>query len=119
VELGMPADDDGAAEEDGTWSHVPVAPPPTAPPPPFPYPPPPPATPPPQQAATPTSPLPPYGPDWQLYEAHASEAPAAPTAAMLALGGRVMTWTTRLALVVFALLVLVLARELGLFQLIR
>jgi len=127
VELGIGADDDGA-EEDGTWSHAPVAPPPPAPPPPFPYPrataaqpPPPPATPSPQQGPAPTSPLPPYGPDWQYYEGRATDAPAAaaPTTAMLALGGRVMTWTTRLALVAFALLVLILARELGLFQLIR
>ncbi len=126
VELGMPPEDDGV-EEDGTWSHAPVPPPPPAQPPPFPYPaataplsqPPPPSFPPPQASSSLGAPPPPYGPDWQLYEARASEAPAAPTSAMLALGGRVMTWTTRLALVAFALLVLVLARELGLTQLIR
>jgi hypothetical protein len=38
---------------------------------------------------------------------------------MLALGGRVVTWATRLALAAFVLLVLVLARELGLFELVR
>jgi hypothetical protein len=128
VELGMPAEDDGA-EDDGTWSHAPPAPPPPAQPAPFPYPPatatqsqpPPPGFPPEQTSSTFGAPLqpPPHGPDWQLYGAGAREAPAAPTSAMLALGGRVMTWTTRLALVAFALLVLILARELGLTQLIR
>jgi hypothetical protein len=128
VELGMPAEDDGA-EEDGTWSHAPAPAPLPAQPPPFPYPPataaqsqPPPSAFPPEQAPSsltaPPQP-PPYGPDWQFYETRAREAPAAPTTAMLALGGRVMTWTTRLALIAFALLVLVLARELGLTQLIR
>jgi hypothetical protein len=129
VELGMPPEDDGA-EEDGTWSHAPAPPlPPAQRQPPFPYPPataaqsqPPPAAFPPGQASSSlTAPpqAPPYAPDWQFSEARAREAPAAPTSAMLALGGSVMTWTTRLALVAFALLVLVLARELGLFQLIR
>ena len=53
-----------------------------------------------------------------FYGSEAREA-FAPTGAMLALGGRVVSWTTRLALIAFVLLVLVLARELGLFELIR
>ena len=127
VELGMPAEDDGP-DDDGTWSHAPAPPPPpSAPPPPQPPPvatvaqpaaPPPPPQAPPSWPTAPPQPTP-YGPDWQYPEAPAGETAAAPTAAMLALGGRVMTWTTRLALIAFALLVLVLARELGLTQLIR
>ena len=128
VELGMPAEDDGA-EEDGTWSHAPAPPPRPAQPPPFPHPlataaqsqPQPQVSAPEQAWSSPAAPPqpPPYAPDWQFSDARARDAPAAPTAAMLALGGRVMTWTTRFALITFALLVLVLARELGLTQLIR
>ena len=139
VELVMPVDDYDA-EEDATWSHAPAAPPlttsqpPTPPPhPPTPSPPPTPPPPPPAAPEPPPAPQPPpaeppwaqpaptqfrqppYAPDWNYHDPRVRE----PTGAMLALGGRAATWVTRLALIAFALLVLVLARELGLIQLLR
>ena len=126
VELGMPVDDYDA-EEDATWSQVRLTPPPAVAPPAAPYafhpfaqppaPTPPPAsTAPPQPPPTPHQP-PRTEPDWEFHDPPPRE-PITPTSAMVALGGRVVTWTTRLALVVFVLLVLVLARELGLTALI-
>ena len=141
VELTMPPDDYRAPEDAGTWSHVqatPTRPPvaPTPPPPAWSAPPPPFATAPPQAAPLQAAPLqsappqaaplqtpvehaqtPPHVPDWQFYGKRAKET-LSPTAAMLALGERAATWVTRLALIAFVLLVLVLARELGLTQLI-
>ena len=138
VELSMPLDDDRAGDDAATWSHAPAPRParPTAAPysvtaPPY-------ATTPPSYAAQPApaqqapaaaapgqpplhqqpaQPQPPYAPDWEFSGSRVRET-LAPTTAMMALGGRVVSWTTRLALVAFVLLVLVLARELGLTSLI-
>jgi site-specific recombinase XerD len=145
VELSMPPDEFRAPENPGTWSQITAspAPPPFSPaPPPFstspappPYatsPPPPFATAPPQpappqpvfgQAAPAPQPAPgqpqqPSAPDWEFYGSQARET-LSPTAAMMRLGGSAVTWVTRLALIAFVLLVLVLARELGLTHLIR
>jgi site-specific recombinase XerD len=134
VELTMP-DAEGSADERATWAQVPPTPrsplppltqAPLQPPPAFasaqaPTQPPPPYQsaifPPPEPAPQPPQP-PPSGPDWEYYGNRARET-LAPTTAMMALGGRVVAWMTRLALIAFVLLVLVLARELGLFALIR
>ena len=124
VELIMPLEDPGAGDDTATWSQVP--PPPHARPsatthsvaaPPFPATPPPYPQPAPDQPTSAQSQPPPPAPDWEPYESRARET-LAPTAAMLALGGRAVTWTTRFALVAFVLLVLVLGRELGLTSLI-
>jgi len=109
VELTMPLYDDGSGDDTATWSQVPAAP---SPPPPLPPPP------------LPTRPDPTQPPHAQLpqppdfFGSEGREA-YAPTGAMMALGGRVVSWVTKLALITFLLLVLVLARELGLFELIR
>jgi hypothetical protein len=109
VELSMPLHDDGPGEDTATWSQLPAAP---SPPPPIPAPPPP-AQPAPAQPSSPQLQQPP-----DFYGSEVRQG-LAPTGAMLALGGRVVTWATRLALAAFVLLVLVLARELGLFELVR
>jgi hypothetical protein len=124
VELTMP-DADGSGDERGTWAQVPPTPRPSFPPPPPPTAPPAETLPPPYPTSSfpppysaPTQPGSPAGaPDWE-YGTQARET-LAPTTAMVALGGSVVTWMTRLALIAFVLLVLVLARELGLFGLIR
>ena len=130
VELTMPQDD-YSGDVRATWSQAPR--------PPWPSSATPPATPPPTAAPTPPyvppysptpgqpspgpqstpgqSQAPPYAPNWDYYRSQVRQT-LAPTAAMMALGGRVVTWTTRLALIAFVLLVLVLARELGLASLI-
>jgi hypothetical protein len=115
VELTMPLHDDGSGDDTATWSQVPAAP---SPPPPLP-PPPLPTRPAPAQPAAPTQP--PHAQPQQAPNFYGSEGREAyaPTGAMMALGGRVVSWVTRLALITFLLLVLVLARELGLFELIR
>ena len=125
VELIMPLDDPGAGDDAATWSHVPPPSHPrpstttySAPAPPFPATPPPSPQPAFDQPASSQSQPPPQAPDWELYGSRARET-LAPTSAMMALGGRAVTWTTRLALVVFVLLVLVLARELGVTSLIQ
>jgi hypothetical protein len=109
VELSMPLHDDGPSEDTATWSQLPAAP---SPPPPTAAPPPP-TQPAPAQPSYPQLQQPP-----DYYGSEVRQA-LAPTGAMLALGGRVVTWATRLALAAFVLLVLVLARELGLFELVR
>ena len=119
VELTMPLQDNGAGDDTATWSRVPAAPspPPPLPPPPLPTPP---------AAAQPAAPQPaptqpPHAQLQQPADFYGSEGREAyaPTGAMMALGGRVVSWVTKLALITFLLLVLVLARELGLFELIR
>ena len=115
VELTMPLHDDRSGDDTATWSQVPAAP---SPPPPLP-PPPLPTRPAPAQPAAPTQP--PHAQPQQPPDFYGSEGREdyAPTGAMMALGGRVVSWVTKLALITFLLLVLVLARELGLFELVR